>query len=140
MNEGGDFDKLGRGYVWHGEISPCVHQNHVFAVRPKPRIDPYWLNTITLSSYAKHYFILKSKQTTNLASISSTNLQELPVVMPPLLESQKILDFLNKETAKIDALIAKTQETIEKLTEYRTALISAAVTGKIDVRERRSPD
>ena len=43
--------------------------------------------------------------------------------------------FLDRETAKIDALIAKIREGIEKLKEYRTALISAAVTGKIDVRE-----
>jgi type I restriction enzyme S subunit len=134
MNEGGDFDKLGRGYVWHGEIPKCVHQNHVFAVRPRPNINPYWLNTITLTSYAKFYFILKSKQSTNLASISSSNLKELPVLFPPKREQDAILDFIGQETARIDALVAKTQETLERLREYRTALISAAVTGKIDVR------
>ena len=35
MNEGGDNDKLGRGCVWEGAIEPCLHQNHVFAVRPR---------------------------------------------------------------------------------------------------------
>jgi len=74
MNEGGDFDKLGRGFIWHGQIEPCLHQNHVFAVRPSERVESEWLNLITSASYAKHYFILKSKQSTNLASISSTNL------------------------------------------------------------------
>jgi type I restriction enzyme S subunit len=138
MNEGGDFDKLGRGYVWHGEIPNCVHQNHVFAVRPRPEINPYWLNTITLTSYAKFYFILKSKQTTNLASISSSNLKELPVLFPPKQEQGDIIDSIDRETAKIDALIAKTEETVAKLQEYRTALISAAVTGKIDVRGETS--
>jgi type I restriction enzyme, S subunit len=34
LTEGGDFDKLGRGAVWRGEIKDCVHQNHVFVVRP----------------------------------------------------------------------------------------------------------
>jgi hypothetical protein len=43
--------------------------------------------------------------------------------------------FLDKETAKIDALVTKIQEASDRLKEYRTALISAAVTGKIDVRE-----
>ena len=33
LTEGGDFDKLGRGAVWHSEIKKCVHQNHVFVVR-----------------------------------------------------------------------------------------------------------
>ena len=33
MTEGGDVDKLGRGFIWHEEIPGCVHKNHVFAVR-----------------------------------------------------------------------------------------------------------
>lgn len=51
-------------------------------------------------------------------------------------ETQEICaNFLDRETSKIDGLIARVQESIDKLKEYRTALISAAVTGKIDVRE-----
>jgi type I restriction enzyme S subunit len=134
MNEGGDYDKLGRGAVWQGQIEPCIHQNHVYAVRPHQVVNPYWINTVTLTSYAKHYFILKSKQSTNLASISSTNLKELPVVIPPASECDAILAYLDEKTTQIDALIVKIREGIEKLKEYRTALISAAVTGKIDVR------
>ncbi|MCK4293150.1 MAG: hypothetical protein KAY65_08120 [Planctomycetes bacterium] len=52
-------------------------------------------------------------------------------------EQKAIVDFLDRETAKIDALIAKVIETIEKLKEYRIGLISAAVTGKIDLRDTR---
>ena len=54
--------------------------------------------------------------------------------LPPLAEQKKIADFLDRETAKIDSLIEKEKQIIEKMKEYRTALISAAVTGKIDVR------
>ena len=54
---------------------------------------------------------------------------------PHLREQEAIADFLDRETAKIDALTAKVGEAIERLKEYRTALISAAVTGKIDVRD-----
>ena len=54
---------------------------------------------------------------------------------PPAAEQRAIAAFLDRETAKIDALIAKVREAIDRLKEYRTALISAAVTGKIDVRE-----
>ena len=57
------------------------------------------------------------------------------VPLPETEEQQVIVGFLDRETAKIDALIAKVREAIERLKEYRTALISAAVTGKIDVRE-----
>jgi type I restriction enzyme S subunit len=53
---------------------------------------------------------------------------------PPLPEQRAIADFLDRETTKIDKMIEKVETAIEKLQEYRTALITAAVTGKIDVR------
>ncbi|HEY8428397.1 MAG TPA: restriction endonuclease subunit S, partial [Sandaracinaceae bacterium] len=55
--------------------------------------------------------------------------------IPPIHEQRAIAAFLDRETAQIDALIAKIREGMERLKEFRTALISAAVTGKIDVRE-----
>lgn len=134
MNEGGDFDKLGRGYVWEGEIEPCIHQNHVFSVRPARRQHAYWINLVTQSAYAKHYFILKSKQSTNLASISSTNIQEMPVVMPPDAEIAAILAHVQVGCAVLEELMAKAHHAIILLKEHRASLISASVTGKIDVR------
>ena len=55
--------------------------------------------------------------------------------VPPLVEQERIADFLDREIARIDTLTEKVREAIDRLKEYRTALISAAVTGKIDVRE-----
>lgn len=133
MNEGGDFDKLGRGHIWEGQISPCITQNHVFAVRPR-LVSSRWLNAITGSNFAQFYFMTRSKQSTNLASISSTNLMELPVIMPPAEEQNAILSFIANKTAQFDTLTNEANRAIEVLQERRTALISAAVTGKIDVR------
>jgi type I restriction enzyme S subunit len=133
MNEGGDFDKLGRGHVWDGRIDPCIHQNHVFAVRPFG-VGPHWLNVVTSAQYAQFHFMTRSKQSTNLASISSTNVMELPVLVPPVEEPLSISTFLDRETVKIDALLEEQKRLIERLHERRAALISAAVTGKIDVR------
>jgi type I restriction enzyme S subunit len=56
--------------------------------------------------------------------------------IPPLDEQRAIAAFLDRETARIDALIEKIRKSIDLLREYRTALISAAVTGKIDVRQK----
>jgi type I restriction enzyme S subunit len=61
--------------------------------------------------------------------------RELRLFLPPRKEQSRITAFLDRETAKLDALMAKVREGIEKLKEYLIALISAAVTGKIDVRE-----
>jgi len=63
------------------------------------------------------------------------DLKWLPILMPSTAEQQVIASFLDRETAKIDALVSRIREVIVHLREYRTALISAAVTGKIDVRE-----
>jgi type I restriction enzyme S subunit len=134
MNEGGDFDKLGRGHVWRGEISPCIHQNHVFSVRPAG-IEPEWLSLLSSAEYGRFYFMSRSKQSTNLASISATNIGEFPVVLPPRAERRQVLEWVGRESAKLDALMAKARRSIDLLREHRTALISAAVTGKIDVRD-----
>jgi type I restriction enzyme S subunit len=55
-------------------------------------------------------------------------------VLPPTEEQEAIVAFLDEETRKLDGLVAEAQRAIELLQERRTALISAAVTGKIDVR------
>ena len=139
MNEGGDFDKLGRGHVWDGSIDPCIHQNHVFAVRPFA-VSPRWLNAVTGSAYAQFYFMSRSKQSTNLASISSTNIMELPVVIPPADEQEALLDWLDAQSTAFDRLIEDAGNAVRLLRERRTALVSAAVTGQIDVRDRSSLD
>jgi type I restriction enzyme S subunit len=133
MNEGGDFDKLGRGCIWEGQLNPCISQNHVFAVRPR-RISSQWLNAITGSGYAQFYFMSRSKQSTNLASISSTNLMELPVILPPNEEQAGILAFMARQTSLFASLTTEATQAITLLQERRAALISAAVTGQIDVR------
>ncbi|KKW25292.1 MAG: HsdS protein [candidate division Kazan bacterium GW2011_GWC1_52_13] len=68
-------------------------------------------------------------------SLRRPMIASFPFALPPLPEQQAIAAFLDRETAKIDALSAKVTTIIERLKEYRTALISSAVTGKIDVRE-----
>jgi type I restriction enzyme S subunit len=86
------------------------------------------------SEFAQFYFMTRSKQSTNLASISSTNLMELPVVLPPDDEQVAILDHIRGQTSRFDALTVEAHRAIDLLQERRTALISAAVTGQIDVR------
>jgi type I restriction enzyme S subunit len=137
MNEGGDFDKLGRGHIWREEIPECIHQNHVFAVRPQ-KVESEWLNTITSAECGRFYFMSRSKQSTNLASISSTNIQELPVPCPPQEEERiRIIEYVHEKVRNLDLLIANAESNIDLLQERRSALITAAVTGQIDVRNYR---
>lgn len=134
MNEGGDYDKVGRGAVWTGEIAPCLHQNHVFAVRPIYRDLSEWLAAITQTQYAKFYFMNNAKQSTNLASISQANVKELPILLPPKEQRDALLRKLGTELAAFDDLITHTQDEITLLKELRAATIADAVLGRIDVR------
>lgn len=133
MNEGGDADKLGRGCVWRGEIARCLHQNHVFAVRPRHVLSD-WLDTWTSTDGAKAFFESRAKQSTNLASISATNINELPIPLPPPEEQRMIVDHVNDACAKLDNVRTATERTITLLKERRAALIAAVVTGQIQVK------
>jgi type I restriction enzyme, S subunit len=80
MTEGGDLDKLGRGTVWQGEVDGCIHQNHVFAVRPDVRrLDPWYLAALARSSFGRGYFQKCAKRTSNLASVNKRELGEFPI-------------------------------------------------------------
>jgi type I restriction enzyme S subunit len=69
-----------------------------------------------------------------MPKVNRETLATCPLLVPAPLEQEKIVGFLDKETAKIDSLVTKIREAIDRLKEYRTALISTAVIGKIDVR------
>ncbi len=99
-------------------------------------------NIIT-NKFLNYYFMscsgnleLLSRATGSTAiGIKASKLKEILVLVPPVSDQELINNYLDQETPKIDGLGAKIQESIDRLTEYRTALISAAVTGKIDVGE-----
>jgi len=139
MNEGGDNDKLGRGTVWQGQIEPCLHQNHVFAIRPNDLLSAEWLTAFTQCDQARSYFFLNSKQSTNLASISASNVMSLALPIPSVAEQKEILSVLNEGRLAHEELVNLATSTVEFLQERRSALISAAVTGKIDVRGWQPP-
>lgn len=134
MNEGGDIDKLGRGCVWRDEIAPCLHQNHVFAVRPHS-VDPEWLALWTSTLQAKRYFESRAKRSTNLASISGSNVKELPVLLPPVAEQLAIQQFLVDRHSRLEAVRKELRDSLRLLSERRAALITAAVTGQIPLEE-----
>ncbi len=119
MTEGGDFDKLGRGTVWRGQLDPCIHQNHIFCVRVQPDLlNPDFLAAIARSPYGRSYFARSSKQTTNLASINSTQLKAFPIPLPSLPEQRRIADILDRA----EALRAKRRAALAQLDELNFSI------------------
>ena len=70
-----------------------------------------------------------------IRGINICDLKRVVVPVPPNSDQRALADYLDRETERIDALLTKVHEAIDRLKELRTALIAAAVTGKIDVRE-----
>ena len=90
LTEGGDYDKLGRGAQWRGEIEPCIHQNHIFRVRLRRDVAaPDYFEAYLQTAAATRYFLSVAKRTTNLASINMTQLRNLPVMLPTV-ASQRV--------------------------------------------------
>ncbi len=130
MNEGGDFDKLGRGAVWQGQISNCLHQNHVFRVRcNQDLLLPDFLALWAASEFGKKYFMLASKQSTNLASINSTQLKKFPVLRPELVEQREVLRVVDAITAALE----QDRREVEKLRLMKAGLAQDLLSGKVGV-------
>lgn len=90
-----------------------------------------------MSDYGKKQLSINNKSTT-IGAIYKDDVKNLKILLPPMDEQQAIASYLDTETSKIDTRIAKRRKQIELLQEYKQALITAAVTGKIDVREYNS--
>ena len=131
MNEGGDADKLGRGAVWTGEVDPCLHQNHVFAVRLHA-LRPAWLALWISGLFAKAFFESRAKQSTNLASISASNLMELPVLLPPDAEQSAIIRAVDNRTHDMELTRAAAERALAVLSERQCSLIAAALAGRVN--------
>lgn len=105
LTEGGDPDKLGRGAVWRGEIAPCIHQNHIFRVRPNIDILlPEYASAQIGSMRGKKYFLKSAKQTTGIASINKTQLNGFPTLIPPISLQNKFVEIVRKQEWLLEKL------------------------------------
>lgn len=131
FNEGGDRDKLGRGWIWKSEIEECIHQNHVFRCRlydPNfvPELISYHGNT-----FGKLWFERAGKQTTNLASINMGILKRFPVPVIPVLEQKFIFDYIQSNLDMVDVQLEQNSELIKNCSRQRTNILNQAFKGKL---------
>ena len=130
MNEGGDFDKLGRGTVWRAQIEPCLHQNHVFRVRCDiTNLVPEYLAAYSASQRGKTFFVQSSKQSTNLASINSTQLKAFPILRPDVREQLEIVAQLEASAMRLSS----EELELQKLRALKCGLMDDLLTGSVHV-------
>jgi len=133
--EGGE---VGRTAVWLGAINECFYQKAIHRLRPRSERDiPRFLYYLMYSLAKRGVFVAGGNPNT-IDHLTAVKLRRYRLPFAPGAEQCNIVAFLDRETARIDALVAKMRDAIDRLRELRTALISAAVVGKIDVREEMS--
>ena len=136
MNEGGDFDKLGRGAVWRAQVPVCLHQNHVFKVRPhSEKLASDFLAAVSASPYGKSFFMMASKQSTNLASINSTQLKAFPIPLPDYHEQIRIQTQFNRLAQVLNGSAAE----LKKQRALKAALMQDLLTGRKRVTDLLEP-
>ena len=140
FNEGGDRDKLGRGWIWKNEVDNCITQNHVFRASTHIKniahseFISHWGNT-----FGRDYFERTGKQTTNLASINKTVLSSFPVPYPSIEEQSLIVRLLNEKTSEVDNLVTELELQLKKANLLKTSILHKAFQGKLVPQDPNDP-
>ncbi len=137
----GDVLITRKGSLGHSKIFPANHEIGIIdsdtiriRVDESVILNKYLQNVLNNSSFTEAQVDM-NKRGAILSGVNTAVISGLIMCVPPVEEQDVIIKFLDRETAAIDALVAKVETAIDRLQEYRAALITAAVTGQIDVRE-----
>lgn len=133
LNEGGDRDKLARGWVWEQQVPNCIHQNHVFRARLQIELDPYFLSW-TANTIGGRWAERNGKQSVNLASISLSMIRRMPVIVPPNGLSTRIVVDLRARLEELERLENAIRRSQARTVGLRRALLAAAFQGKLTGR------
>lgn len=134
------IEEIGLTSVCMNTIDNAVFAGFLIRFRPEDGVlliefSKYYFQSIKLRA-----FFNKEMNIVTRASLSQDLLKNLPVLLPPLEEQKEIAKYLDKATTKIDRMIDANIKTIDRLNEYRTALITSAVMGRVDVRDIDIPE
>jgi type I restriction enzyme, S subunit len=132
LNEGGDRDKLGRGWIWEGQIEDCIHQNHVHRARIVdqesylPEFVSMWANT-----FGPEWFFNNGGQTSGIASVSIGKVRQFPVPVVDVDEQHRIVGLSKAVQTAAGALAAE----LAALRIVRADLLASVLSQELTVDE-----
>lgn len=132
---GGEKQPVGAVMIYSGINQPAVCSNFIARMPVKSPNSPRFLSYLHAALYSMRVNVKSIKQSIGIQNLDSDSYLNEKVALPSAREQTAIAAFLDHETAEIDNFEAKIRYGINRLKEYRIALISAAGTGKIDVRK-----
>ncbi|MDQ1273479.1 MAG: type restriction enzyme subunit [Planctomycetota bacterium] len=124
----------GKGALIKGMKNSIGFGTAEFFVLRSKSLDVKYLFYLTKSDYFRKIGEASMKGAAGQKRIPDSFIKDFKIGFPEQIEQKRIANYLDKKTTEIDGLIHKIESAIAKLREYRSSLITAAVTGKIDVR------
>lgn len=129
-------EEIGIASICNHTIEKAVFAGFLIRFRPNRQLIIKEFSKYYFRCFIPRTFFVKEMNLVTRASLSQELLKRLPTLLPSINEQQRIATFLDKRTDEIDIVISKSKQEIELLKEYKTALVSEVVTGKVDVREK----
>lgn len=137
-----------KGQIIYSKIRPNLNKVIIAPFNGLCSADMYPIETLNNVRYFQYLMLSNPfvsqvsvviQDRVKMPKINQVELGEILILVPPISEQQQIADYLDEKTAKIDSLVEELEAQISDLATYRQAVITEAVTGKIDVREWSNP-
>lgn len=131
---------VGKSFIYRDTWGKCCFAGYLIKARINERFIPaewFYLNTLTDFYWS---WIESIQIQATIQNVSADKYNAFFIAIPPISEAEEIIPYIEKNLNMFDALISKAEQAIQLMQERRTALISAAVTGKIDVRDWVKPE
>jgi type I restriction enzyme S subunit len=126
---------IGNARIVPSDCEPGVIDSDTIRIRvDRDVIDSLFLTLLLHEAGDVHHQIGAVRRGAVLGGLNTTTIADLIVLVPPREEQGRLMSLIRSDQARVDGLIETIRSAIDRLKELRTALISAAVTGKIDVR------
>jgi type I restriction enzyme S subunit len=136
----GSLSQLGRVAIWHGQVSGCLHQNHLIKVRPKPTVKSKWLLYWLMSSAGREAIEATASSTSGLHTLSLAKVGSLPAPIASLEEQEATIAYIDLHLSRLDEVITTLQGIQAKLKQARASILKAAVEGRLVEREAELAD
>jgi len=127
----GSPSQIGRAAIWDGSIEPCVHQNHLIRVRPKPGLSPAYLEIVWNSPQNREILTAVSSSSSGLHTLSVSKLSQLSIPVPELAQQDAIVEEVTAVRASITRLLNRVTDLEQESNELRQSLLAAAFRGDL---------
>ena len=129
-------DLVGKAAMVEEDDAMLLLCDKLYRLRFSFQTEPHFIRDYILSDAGRNQIELDATgASASMVNIGQDCIKEMPIAFPPLSEQQEITRTMRKHAVDFESLLEKSEKQIELMQERRTALISVAVTGKIDVRD-----